>query len=764
MDAKDTQKKSAMMKAMAFSSAVALAASLTVSSTISFAAENQGLSKMEEKTAHVAKAPKPNIVYITLDDSGFSDLASYGSEIKTPNIDKLAANGIRYNNFNVTPLCSPTRASLLTGRNNHAVGMGTVTNFDLGPDYPNKRGQITPAAGTVAEILKENNYSTFAVGKWHLAPTHQITPAGPFHNWPLGKGFERYYGFIEDSTDQFRPELVYDNHSIETPKREDYHVSEDVVDHARQFVTDQISVAPDKPFFLYMNFGAQHMPHQVPQKYIDMYKGKYDKGWDKIREERFSRQKQLGIIPKDAELTPNNPGVQPWDSLTAAEKRAFARFQETYAGFLTHTDEQIGRFIDYLESVGELENTMIVLISDNGASSIGKNTGSINHMLAYNFMPENLNDILPRLDEIGSDKAGSDYPAGWAQVSNTPFKLYKNSAYAGGTRTPLIISWPARIKDKGSIRTQYAHVSDITPTVLDVAGITAPETLKGVQQMPLHGTSLAYTFDDGKAPSQKKTQYFEVTGHRAIYHDGWRAIAFHKKGDPYEKDKWELYHVEKDYAEVHDLAAQYPDKLKELQDLWWEEAKQYNVLPITDIFIEGFKSIPEDSSRARDTFVYYPGMSHLSDSASPPIMDRSYTISIPIERSKTSEQGVLIALGSHESGYTLYIKDNKLFYDYNAGTAIYRVESNVEVPRGKAVVRYEFKRTAPNKGVGTLYINDKKVGEASIDQTIPYKTSFEGLDIGRDTLYPVSPNYADRDEFTFTGSIERVVYDLQDMP
>lgn len=704
---------------------------------------------------------KTNVVYIVLDDSGFSDLGCFGSEIKTPHMDKLAENGLRYTNFEATPLCSPTRASLLTGRNNHTVGMGTVSNFDMGFDYPNRRGRITPAAGTLAEVLKEHGYNTYAVGKWHLAPTHQITPAGPFENWPLYKGFDRYYGFIEDSADQYRPELVCDNHYVKPPKKDNYHLSEDLVEQASQFVTDQVSVAPERPFFLYLAFGAQHMPHQVHKRYIDMYRGVYDKGWDQIREERFLRQKELGIIPAAAELAPRNPGVKSWESLTDDEKRVFVRFQETYAGFLTHTDEQIGRLVACLESLGVRENTMIVLISDNGASGLGSDTGSINHTLAYNLMQEDFNDILAHMEEMGSEQAGTDYPAGWAQVSNTPFKFYKNSPYAGGLHTPMIVSYPDYIHDKGGVRTQYIHVSDITPTVLEVLGISIPETIKGVKQMPLHGTSFTYTFSDKIAPSKKKTQYFEVSGHRAMYHDGWRAIARHTIGEDYEKDEWELYHKETDFSEIHNVSDEYPEKLKELQELWWSEANKYDVLPLTDTFIEAFRHVFSDTSRARDQFVYYPGMTHLSDSASPPVMNRSFSITVPVYRDKEEDEGVLVALGNHESGYTFYIKDNHLFYEYNVGSAIYQIRSKVAVPIGENTLRIEFNKTKDCAGTGSLYINEEIVGSGTIEQTIPYKISFEGLDIGRDTLYPVSPNYKDRGEFAFSGKIKKVIYDLQ---
>ncbi|MFC5589417.1 arylsulfatase [Sporosarcina soli] len=704
---------------------------------------------------------KTNIAYIVLDDSGFADLGSYGSEIKTPHLDKLAENGLRYNNFHVTPLCSPTRASLLTGRNHHTVGMGSVANFDYGPEFPNKRGSIIPAAATVAEVLSESGYNTYALGKWHLAPTSQVTPAGPYHNWPLGKGFNRFYGFLEDSADQYRPELTEDNHPIPVPDKDNYHFSEGIVDKSIQYALDNITTSPDTPFFMYMAFGAQHQPHQVPEKYIDMYDGVYDEGWDVIREQRFEKQKELGIIPESTELAPTNPGVEKWDNLSDDHKKAFIRMKQTYAGFLTHTDEQIGRFIDFLEEKGELDNTIIVFLSDNGASAIGGELGSVNQALAYNFIPEKIEDIVENIEVMGGERAGTDYPAGWGQVSNTPFKFYKNSTYAGGTHTPMIVHWPEGIKDKGGIRTQYVNVSDVTATIYDALGIDVPKKVKGIEQLPLDGTSFTYTFDDGGAKSVKKTQYFEVSGHRAIYHDGWRAVTMHKKGEPFEKDVWELYHVEKDFSEVHDLAKKEPKKLLEMKDLWQKEAEKNGVLPLSDLFLEAFANVADDSPRARRTFTYYPGMSHLSESASPAIINRSYKIDVPITY-KNGDEGVLIALGNHKSGYTLYIKDNRLVYEYNVGFARYKAISEKDLTEGELDIRFEFDKTGDYAGIGSLFVNDKKVGEVEMEATLPYKTSFEGMDIGKDLLYPVSTDYEDQGEFAFTGTIEKVVFELED--
>ncbi|MGM9922101.1 MAG: arylsulfatase [Bhargavaea sp.] len=750
------------------------AALMASSFVLSACSPEEQIEASEQKSATERDA---NVIYIMLDDTGFADLGSYGSEIQTPVMDELAENGLRYNNVHVPPLCSPSRASLLTGRNAHEVGVGTVTNFDMGPEFPNKRGMIKPEAGTIAEVLQENDYNTYAAGKWHLAPTDETTPAGPYDNWPLQKGFDQYYGFIEDSSDQYRPDLTIDNTQIPSPIDEDYHFSEAIVENANRYITNHTSIHPDDNFFLYLTFGAQHSPHQVPEEYIDMYDGVYDKGWDEIRKERFEKQKELGIIPEDTELAPRdedplgtipedtrlaprNEGVRAWDELTDQEKKNYIRFQQTYAGFLTHTDEQIGKLVENLKRLDQLDNTMIVLLSDNGASSGGNDHGSSSRTLAFNGIGETIEQVEQHYDNFGNDQTGMDYPKGWGQVSNTPFSSYKNSAYEGGSRSPLIIHYPELIKDAGSVRTQYVHVHDITATVLDVLGITPPEELNGVEQMPISGESFMATFDDPEAPG-RKTQHFEVSGQRAIYHDGWKAIALHEKGAPFEEDEWALYHVEEDFSELTDLAEEHPDKLEEMKELWNEEAEKYDVFPLTDLFIEGFLSVPEDTVRAKDHFVYYRGMSRLTDSAAAPIINRSYEIKIPIER-ESGEDGVLLAHGGIEGGYTFYIKDGKLNYEYKLGDQVYQIASEQDVPVGQSVITYQFDKTGSHEGTGTLYIDGKKVGDLHLKETQPYKVTFEGLDVGKDSAYPVSQEYADLGEFEFMGEVPKVEYILGD--
>ncbi|OIK16019.1 arylsulfatase [Bacillus sp. MUM 116] len=697
-----------------------------------------------------------NVIYIVLDDVGYSSLGCYGSEIETPKIDSLAKNGLRYNNFTVTPLCSPTRACLLTGRNCHSVGVGTVTEIDWGPSYPNKRGRISETAATLAEVLKMNGVATYMVGKWHLVPGHEAVSSGPFENWPLAKGFDRYYGFLLGMTDQFAPDLIYDNHRVPKPNKANYHVSEDLVDKSLEFLTDHISVTPDRPFFLNLAFGATHEPHQVPMEYIEKYEGVYNKGWDQIRQERFKRQKEMGVIPHYTELVEHNPGIKAWDELTMKEKTLFIQFQQTYAGFLTHTDQQIGRLLEFLKSKNILDRTVIVLLSDNGGSQEGDWNGSIHDTAYFNGITEKVNEMFNHIDEIGGQLASSNYPKGWAQVANTPFKFYKQDTFYGGTHVPLIIHCPPIIPDCGSIRSQFYHAIDITPTILDLLNIEEPKIVEGVPQMPLHGISMRHTFTQPDAPSKRKTQYFEMLGHRAIWLDGWVAVTYHQMGVPFNQDQWELYHVNEDFSQKFNLAEKYPEKLKELQMIWWGEAKKYGVLPLDDDLIKkGYDGLQE----GRTTFIFYPGMSHLPSTAAPKINLSSYLITVPIFRSDHTAEGVLIAHGNHSSGYTLYIKDNFVFYEYNFIGTFYKIQSSLEVPIGSSTIQFEFNRKGFIQGTGKLYINGQEVGTVYMPRTLPFVLSVEGLDIGLDRLSPVSLNYPEV-EFPFSGKIEKAVIEI----
>jgi arylsulfatase A-like enzyme len=709
------------------------------------------------------KSGSPNVVYILLDDVGFADLGCYGSEIQTPNIDRLAQSGLRYNNFHTRSICSPTRAALLTGRNSHSVGMRTLANLAVG--YPSGRGEVTRAAATVAEILRASGYNTFAAGKWHLVQPRDTSPSGPFDSWPTQRGFERYYGFLDGMTDQYHPELVKDNTRIEPPNRPGYHLTEDLVDKTIEFVRNQTATAPNKPFFAYLALGAAHAPHQVAKPYIDRYVPVFEKGWDKIREERFARQKQLGIIPRGAVLPPSNPGVKPWVSLGASDQELFVRLQAAYAGFLGHADEQIGRLLDYLRQIDRFDNTLFVVASDNGASQEGGLEGTLNEIGALSHVPESLEENHRRIAEIGTDRTFTNYPLGWASAGNTPFRLYKVHPFGGGNNDPLIISWSKGIGDQGAIRNQFVDVIDITPTVLDVLGIEAPKVFNGVPQKPLEGASIKATFANAGSPSPRTTQYFELHGNRAIWHDGWKAIAVHERGKDFDDDVWELYNLAEDFSESKNLADRRPEKLAELKEAWWREARKYGVLPLLEDDVLDPRSYPREvreALAAARTNTYYPGQEHLPAVVSPPIKNRSFRIRAFLHPTGAPVEGVLVAQGELSGGYVFYVKDRKLVFDFNDLGKHTVLTSEAEVPPDTSSLRYEFKVTGDSRGTGTLFINDKKVGENTLSLSKARLLSWEGLDVGRDGLSRVTLAYADRGDFAFTpGALEKVVIDVE---
>ncbi|MFF1591662.1 arylsulfatase [Streptomyces sp. NPDC058286] len=701
----------------------------------------------------------PNVVVIVLDDVGFSDLGCFGSDIETPAMDALATGGLRYTNFHTTTLCSPTRASLLTGRNHHSVGMRMLSNFDTG--FPSGRGRVTKAAAMLPEVLRDNGFNTMAVGKWHLAPMEQTTASGPYTQWPLSRGFERYYGFLEAETDSFYPELFYDNHAVDPPKtpEEGYHLSEDLVDRAIEFVTDQTSVTPEKPFFMYMAFGAAHAPHQAPQEYLEKYRGRFDHGWDVERAIRHARQIERGILPPGTELAPHNPGVEPFDELSDDEKKLSVRLQEAYAAMLDHTDHHIGRFMEFLERTGQMENTITILLSDNGASQEGGQKGSLNPTAFQNGLSEDFDEMIARIDEIGTTRAHANYPWGWAQAGNTPFKRYKQNTHEGGVRCPLIVNWPRGLARTDENRQQFHHVSDIMPTLFELLDLQAPEVYQGIPQMPVHGTSMAYTFDEPTAPTRKEAQYFEMFGHRAIWHDGWKAVSFHQRGSSFDDDKWELYHHDTDFSECNDLAEERPEQLQKMVARFWVEAGKYDVLPLDDNGFALRAKIPRPGSpRRRTTFTYYPGMAHLPGAAVPPVMNRAHRITAFVDRTAASDEGVLVSLGNISSGYVLYIKDNRLVYEYNFLGTRYTVTSEDELPLGPAELTFEFVKTGDAQGVGHLHVSGKPAGETDMPQVLPHFFGWQGLDVGRDTLSPSSPSYDG--EFAFTGKLEKVVFDV----
>lgn len=703
---------------------------------------------------------KPDVVVIVLDDIGFAGLGCYGAEIDTRHIDALAERGLRFNDFNVTPLCSPTRACLLTGRNHHSVGMGYLSNVDSG--FPGHRGRLSRSAATMAEVLKDAGYATFAIGKWHVAPLEETTAVGPYDEWPLGRGFGRYYGFLDALTDHFHPDVVEDNHRVDPPDRPEdgYHLSEDLVDHAISYVRDQVSVKPEQPFFLYVAFGTAHSPHQAPQAYLDKYRGAYDEGWDVVRARRYDRQKELGVIPADTTLAPLNPGVVPWDDLSSDQQLTYARFQEAYAAMLDHTDDQIGRLTDFLASIGRLDNTIVVVLSDNGASQEGGPDGSAD-IVTYEedeFCTVDFN--LERLDTIGGPASQTNIPWGWAQAANTPLRWYKQNTYAGGVRTPLIVSWPGGLVDRGGIRPQFVHAIDVAPTIFDLVGVEPESSYGGVAQMPYHGASIREVLADRAAPPAREAQYYEMIGHRAVWKDGWKAIARHRRNEPFEDDPWELYHLDSDFSECDDVAATHPDTLNELVELWSSEAEKYSVFPLDDRYLAVRAATYQTphSPRGRDTFSYLGGVGRIPGGATPLVYDRSFTIDAHIGPMEAADEGVLVAVGDVSGGYALYVQGGSLVFDYAYLGHRQSLRSDAPVPVGSTVLSFHFERSGPYAGVGRLRVDGVVVGEMEMTDMARNMISWGGLSVAADELSPVTPAYDG--EFPFSGSVERVDVDL----
>jgi arylsulfatase A-like enzyme len=732
-----------------------------------------------------AREGLPNVLFIILDDTGYGQLGCYGSPIRTPNLDRLAEQGLRYANMHTTALCSPTRSCILTGRNHHSNHMAAITEVSTG--FPGSDGYIPHENGFLSEILRGEGYNTYAVGKWHLTPADHVTAAGPYDRWPLGRGFERFFGFMGGDTHQYYPELTYDNHRVEQDRSpaEGYHLTVDLVDKAVGFIADSKQVAPDKPFFLYFATGAMHAPHHVPKEWADRYKGQFDDGWDAYRERTFARQKEIGLLPADAELSRHDPDVQDWDSLSADERRLYARMMEVYAGFLEHTDDQIGRLLAFLENLGELDDTLIMVLSDNGASSEGGPTGSINENKFFNFVPDSLEQNLAAIDDIGGPKYFNHYPWGWTFAGNTPFRRWKRETYRGGISDPFIVSWANGIAARGEIRTQYGHAIDMVPTVLDVLGVEPPLAIGGITQSPIEGVSLASSFDDADAPATHVTQYFEMIGHRSIYHDGWRAVCpwpgtSFAEGKPFgspitaeqltelDANAWELYHVAEDPAENHDVAAENRPRLIEMIAQWYVEAGRYNVLPVDGRGQQRFADERPVIALPRSRYVYYPDTQEVSSNAAPRLLNRPHTITVLADIPEGGAEGVLVSQGGVDGGFSLYIQGGRLRYTYNyVADQEFHIVSDSDVPSGRHAFSFEFEPTAPPeplKGKGApgharLFVDGQPVGTGHLPVTIPLTMGLaSGITVGADGGAPVTGVY--EAPFAFTGQIDRVVYDI----
>lgn len=699
----------------------------------------------------------PNIVLIVLDDVGFSDLGCYGSEIGTPAMDALAEGGIRYRNFHVTAMCSPTRASLLSGRNSHSTGVGIIAEWSNG--YPGYEGRMSHQAAIVPEVLGQHGYACHAVGKWHLTNMEHYSAAGPHSDWPCGRGFDTWYGFHGALADHWNPELYDDNHPINVATDDGYHLSEDLVGRAMDRIRDHTVSAPDRPFFLYLGFGACHWPHHAPRPYIEKYDGVYDKGWDAIRQERFEKQRALGIIPKSAQLAPRNPGVDAWEDVDPDTRKLAVRLQQAYAGFLEHTDDQIGRLISYLEEMGLRDDTLVILLSDNGASPEGGKTGALNlrkHMV-YEFESPEVG--LAAFDKLGSEHAYNHYPTGWAQVSNTPLKWYKKDAHEGGIRAPIIFNWPGKLGAENAVRTQYHHVTDVAPTIYDIVGVSLPETHNGLPQVSMHGVSMTYTFADAEASTTRQVQHYEILGDRAIWKSGLKAVARHVKGEEFDDDRWELYDTDSDFSETRDLADERPEELKRMVDLWWSEAERYGALPLDDR--EWERAAERMRMNPRTRYIFHQNMARIDRLLAPDVTGRDFGITVDLAEATREDHGTLLAWGSRFGGLSLHLEDGQF-------RAIYRYSESepfifeAELPEGRiASVAFAFERDGENSGgIASLFCNGKDLTRGRIAKTWPTHGLTAGLTCGIDAGAPIIDDRPNG--FRFSGRICRVVLNVGD--
>jgi arylsulfatase len=690
----------------------------------------------------------PNVVTIILDDVGFADLGCYGSEIPTPNIDALAARGVRYANFRTTSMCSPTRAAYLTGLNHHSAGMGWLADVDAG--YPGYRGDLTHEAATVAEILGDAGWNTLLVGKWHVNSGHSTGANGPTHNWPTNRGFERAYWFQGHSTDFFRPSELFDGVApVEPPTADDYYVQDDLTDRAISWVSTQQALDPGRPFHLHLAFPGTHSPLQARGSERDRFKGRYDSGWDAIRAERLQRQIAMGIVPAGTRLPPLGHNAKPWDRLSAGEKRLYARYMEVYAAMLANLDANIGRLVARLEALGQLDNTLILLFSDNGGSAEGTEAGTPNVFAAAYGRPVPLDEAAKLYDVMGEDPTFPHYPVGWTNASNTPYRLYKQYAHLGGVADPLIASWPAGKGEQGAVRQQFVHVIDLLPTILDVTGQQAPATRRGVKLKPLQGASIRATFASATAPTRAE-QYFELGGQRAFYAAPFRLVTKHERGKPFDADQWELYDLSKDPNELNDLSASMPDKVAELAAGWRAAAERYGVFPLDDRAMV-IRMVQDRQARGiRPEWDLRPPIERLSREMAPTVCGLPHEIIVDCLR---TGDGVLLAHGSQPAGYTLYVKDGRLFYEQSLLPWRETIDGG-PVPTGRLEIRYvQTMRSRPFDGSGALYINGEKRAERSFARAL-FSTSYDGFSVGADLGNRVSPAY--QAPFPFAGQITRV--------
>ncbi len=715
-----------------------------------------------------APAGAPNVLLVVLDDVGFAQLGCFGSDIDTPVLDGLAAGGLRFANFHTTALCSPTRAALLTGRNHHACGMGRIT--DLATGFPGYDACIPRSCALLPEVLVPAGYAAWAVGKWHLTPEDEVHAAASRARWPLARGFERFYGFFPGETHQLAPALAADNHFVEPPAAMDdgYHLTEDLADQAIRLVRDLRAVDVDKPFFCWFATGACHSPHQPPPGWMARYRGRFDDGWDACRERILARQIDGGLLPAGTRLSPRPEWVPAWDDLPGDERRVYARYMEAFAGFLSHTDHCIGRLLDALADTGDLDDTVVMVMSDNGASSEGGPQGSVNDVRPWNFAPRPVAEAIDRIDEIGGPRLHNNYPWGWTVAGNTPFRRWKREVHEGGVADPLIVSWPAGIRARGEVRHQYVHAVDVAATVLDVAGVALPPSIDGVDQRPLDGVSFRPTFDDAAADDRHRVQYYEMFGCRALYADGWKAVTYH----PIQDDRpglddlhWELYDLRTDPTEVDDLAGLEPERLAAMIEQWWKEAERNQVLPVDNRPFSEFLLDRPAPVPPRRQYVYHPSTSPVPEAVAVNVRNRSHVVTASVEVGDGGAEGVLLSQGSLLGGWSLFVKNGRFEYVHQrCGAEEMRVTGPVALTAGSHELTFRFSRTGEHAGTGELLIDGQVVGAGEIPRFTPSRFSLTGAGLvcGADPGLPVCDDY--RAPFVWTGVLHRVVVEVDGSP
>jgi len=725
--------------------------------------------KYEDSKEWWPKSPRPpegapNVLILLLDDVGFAQMSTrFGGLINTPTIDRLADNGLRYNNFHTTALCSPSRATLMAGRNPHSIGLGSHALTAMG--FPGYNAIVPPTAKSVANYPQQSGYVNYALGKWDHTPLYEVSQTGPFHRWPSGEGFDHAYTFMAADVHQFIP-VMWNDHTPEEYRKTE-HLDKDLADRAIEWITGHKTLKPDDPFMMLWASGSMHSPHHAPDEYTLRYRGKFDMGWDKAREQIHAKQLELGIIPKGTNLTKRIKEIPAWDSLNEKQKKLYARQMEVFAGQMEHVDFQMGRIVDALERIGELDNTLIFVTADNGASGEGGLAGTFNETYVLNGLQTDFDSNWRAYPDWGRENTYPHYHAGWAMAGNTPFRYFKQSEHRGGQTDALVVHWPNGIKAKGEIRSQFHHIADIAPTIMQAAKVDFPESYHGIKQQPFDGKSMLYSFDKPEAPTVKDRQYFEMFGNRAIWADGWKAVSLHggrmpwviSSVSPFEDDVWELYNVDEDFSESTDLAKKYPEKLEELKKMFEEEAWKYNVYPMYDDMLKRLNAVNDVLFGDKKEYVYYaPGAFRIAEKASAPVKGRSHKIETTIDF-KGGEEGVILACGGMTGGYSIFIKGDRVYFDYNYLDGVFYTLESEPLPEGKVDIKFDFKATKMFGGVGELYINGKK--QDTVQMPDMHRSTYslaETFDIGIDTGTQVSKLYKGTNKFT--GTLDKVVITL----